>query len=68
VSAFRLYFISPVNGRFERVHEFEAATDDEALGVVASVGGSQVMELWSGARHVKTFEESAAADTLRSAH
>ena len=60
---YRLYLLSPANGRFIGFEEIEAPDDVQAVHLAAQHSGNQPLELWCGKRKVKSFPAiSSAAD------
>jgi hypothetical protein len=53
---YRLYFFDG-SGRIEHVREFEASDDVHAIWQAGEWRGSAQMELWSGARKIKFWEQ-----------
>jgi hypothetical protein len=56
VAYYRLYFMHPLTGHIERVHEVEAASDDEAIRLIEAEAGREPLELWCGPRKVHRIE------------
>jgi hypothetical protein len=56
---YRLYCIDGA-GRFFRFEDIEAPHDAEATRLSLALRGSHAAELWTGARHVATFDVPAA--------
>ncbi|MDP8994245.1 MAG: hypothetical protein M3N07_04550 [Pseudomonadota bacterium] len=50
-----LYFINPRSGRIDRLNEFEAADDLEAIRMASGEAGAQPLELWCLGRKVHHF-------------
>jgi hypothetical protein len=55
---FRLYFLSPRDGRILRFTEFEALDDNAALALAEAQRDGGPMELWCRDRKVRTFAGS----------
>ena len=53
---YRLYFMHPLTGHIERVHELEAASDKEAIRQIEDKQGREPLELWCGVRKVHRIE------------
>jgi hypothetical protein len=55
VAYYRLYRLSPRDGRFIGFEEIDAADDVEAVRRASDHCGAQALELWCGKRKVKSF-------------
>ena len=58
---YRLYFMHPLSGHIERVHELEAASDEDAIRVIEEKAGREPLELWCGTRKVHRIEAAQHA-------
>jgi hypothetical protein len=54
---YRLYFFAGRNGRIDQFREFELADDFAAIRQAAQWRGPAPMELWSGARKVRCWDQ-----------
>ena len=61
MSYYRLYFMHPLSGHIERVHELEAGSDAEAIRLVEAKAGREPLELWCGTRKIHRIEAVPAA-------
>jgi hypothetical protein len=55
VGYYRLYMLSAPNGRFVGFEEIEAPDDGEALRRAETFAGDRPLELWCGARKVRSI-------------
>ena len=58
---YRLYFMHPLSGHIERVHELEAGSDEDAIRLIEAKAGREPLELWCGGRKVHRIEAAQAA-------
>jgi hypothetical protein len=58
---FRLYFLSPQDGRFLRFTEFEAPDDAAAVALAEAHRDGGPMELWCRQRKVRAFDGTGMA-------
>jgi hypothetical protein len=65
MSYYRLYFRGSDSGPINGVEELDAIDDIEASTLAERFAGQRVMELWCGARRVRSF---AAAEFSARAH
>jgi len=54
---YRLYFFTGPSGRIDQFREFEMPDDLAAIRQAALWRGTAPMELWSGARKVRRWDE-----------
>ena len=59
---YRSYLMAFRSFRIEHFHDFVAEDDSEASEIAASIEAFGTRELWSGARLVKRWEQSARTD------
>ena len=52
MSGYRLYFLDPASGRFERSLELDAAEDRAAIALAEGYRGRQSLELWTDSRKI----------------
>jgi hypothetical protein len=58
---YRLYFMDRYSGHIDHFREFEAETDDAALGLAEQWRNGTPMELWNRHRKLKRWDETAHA-------
>lgn len=58
---YRLYVLSAPEGRFVRFEEIEANDDVEALRLAEPFSGDRPLELWCGARKVRSIPAASAS-------
>lgn len=52
---YRLYLLANPDGRFVGFEEIEAGDDVEAVRIAQAFAGRHALELWCGARKIKSF-------------
>jgi hypothetical protein len=61
VKYYRLYLLANADGRFVGFEEIEAADDVEAVRFAQDYCGRHALELWCGARKIKSFAAQPVA-------
>ena len=56
---YRLYFMDRFNGHIDHFREFEAENDETALTISEGWQEDRPMELWSGQRKLKHWDEAS---------
>jgi hypothetical protein len=56
VGHYRLQYLSGSSGDLVHVREFEAESDEAAIGYADEVRSLSYMELWEGQRRLKTWD------------
>lgn len=63
---YRLHFMSPKNGGFERAVHFEAPDEDVALELACGHEGAHPLELWCDDRRIASIEANDPAARILS--
>ena len=61
MSDYRLYFLDPASGRFERTLDLQAHDDAGAIALAQTHVGRHALELWTDARKVRRFPAETAS-------
>lgn len=56
---YRLYFMDRFSGHIDHFREFEAADDSAALCIAQNWRNGQAMELWTGQRKLKHWDDES---------
>ncbi|MGZ8281749.1 MAG: hypothetical protein ACXWUN_02210 [Allosphingosinicella sp.] len=56
---YRLYYVCPTLGYFEREEVFDAVNDEVAIRIAVRQSGRQPLELWCAGRLVRRFPEDS---------
>jgi hypothetical protein len=63
---FRIFYVDGSAGHITGSHDFNAADDLDAIRLVEEYRTCSAMELWSGARKIKSWDSTNPVDAVSS--